>query len=229
MNQEIRTEIKNYKVVDNETLDLFGEKYEIYGINKNGELFEKSLTSDEILRHTYHGVKTINDYLGNDDWFFHKEVDARNNWAHYSDFKDYDYKFQEMSKEDIKNTLMKFIYLDLPYLQNMTCVGWSGDQHPICDINLCTAHVVLNDNKRYTVFKSKDTVTVLLGDWDRLSKETWKQKAVVKFKLERDLYGKAVELSKLKRFAIRDRMNVLNADKFKRALQLQDEILEEVK
>ena len=176
--------------------------YEIYGVNECGELFERDLVNqDRILRHASNGLKTI-DMLFKDEGFFRKNRKGSHFFASYTNYDDYEYskESKKLDGNEIINVLKEFIYLHSPRIGSCTCMGWNrkdGKDSPIYDPNYCHNQIQLDDKKDYTIIKRYDTVKLYEGCVGKFVYDD--QEPFLSFKLDGELYIKALELSGLRR------------------------------
>lgn len=111
-------------------------------------------------------------------------------------FTNWDYKFEELSDVQIISDLKTVLYDLEPLLRSKTLVGFSG-QSIWDDPNHFYGDYVLNDENSYHIHRKRDNVTFTRDDGTE----------ICTFKLNKDLFEKAVDLDKRRKYI------VLNADK----------------
>lgn len=207
---------------------------EIYGVSNGGIIFERDLSyPNRILRHCSNGLKVVDYELYRDEFFFRKNEEGSSFFASYKDYDDFKYSEgpKELSEEEMIKVLKEYVYLHNPHIGSKTLMGWrnkDGDNSPINDPNWCNNLIQLDDKKDYTIIKRTDTVKLFEGDVSMYYFDDHDDQAIVKFKLDRNLYEKAMELLCIKRQIVHRIFGLNNTSLPEKYIQLQSEIKNEL-
>lgn len=113
-------------------------------------------------------------------------------------YKMYDYKYEELSEEQIIKDLKSVLYYFEPNLQSHSLVGCSSNEIED-DINYYEGSYVLNDEEEYTILKYKDEYKFYKGkkcyypNWER------EEDLIYSGKIDFDIYKKSIYLLDLRR------------------------------
>lgn len=106
-------------------------------------------------------------------------------------FTNWEYKVEELSDDQIIKDLKTVLYILEPSLSSKTLVAFRG--HPIWDDpNDFFGEYVLNDENSYLIHRKRDNVTFSRMDG----------KEICSFKLDKDLFEKALDLDKRRKYIL---------------------------
>ena len=126
-------------------------------------------------------------------------------------YKMYDYKYGELSTEQIIQDLKTVIYYSEPNLQGRSLVSWRSKKIED-DPNYYEGRYVLNNEEEYTILKCKDKYRFYRGkknyctDWEK------EEGLIYEDTIDFNIYKKALEVSRLREEIVTKTNELLDSD-----------------